>query len=158
VPARTTPSARSRLIAALLALTVVAPAAAYGQGTSGVMARATVVSAHAPRIDVSLVAAPVVRRVSRPAVGEGVEVRTAVRIAGNAGFRLLVRARAGAAAAGLTVRDASGVFRPLSGGAAVEVARGSGHEASRDVVYRMNGAAFGGEPLLVYELVYEPVT
>jgi hypothetical protein len=158
VSSRSTMSpARPRLLAAILLLSVAAPAAAYGQGTGAVMARATVVSTESPRIGVSLLSAPVARRVARPS-GEGVEVRTAVRIAGNAGFRLLVRARAGAAAAGLSVRDVSGVFRSLSSGAAVEVARGSGQEAHRDVIYRLDGASTGSEPPFVYELVYEPVT
>ena len=152
-------STRPRVLAAILALSVAAPALAWGQTSGAVVARARVVPAYAPRVDVSLASAPVVRRVARSSpAGGGIEGRTAVHVAGNVGYRLLVRARSGAAAMGLSVRDASGVFRPLSNGAAVEVARGTGHEASRDVVYRLNGAPAGGELPFVYELVYEPVT
>jgi hypothetical protein len=154
-----TSSARLRALAAILALSVAAPAMAWGQATGSAVARAMVVPAQAPRVDVSLASAPAVRRVARSSpAGAGVEVRTAVRVAGTVGYRLLVRARAGAAAMGLSVRDASGVFHPLSNGAAVEVARGAGDEATRDVVYRLNDAPAGGELPFVYELVYEPVT
>lgn len=161
VPARVS----SRLIRALplAALLAAAPSAVRAQASGSVVARATVASTLAPRLELSLAAAPTVAT-ARPVVfaaggaaGDVVEVTSVVRVTGNTGYRLLVRARAGAAGLGLAVRDASGSFRSLAEGEAVEVARGSGHGQARSVVYRVSEGAAMAEPPVVYELVYDPV-
>ena len=138
-----------------------------GQASSSVVARARVVSAEAPRLGLSLasepVVTPVVTRATREAAAGGVatdmvQVTSTVRVAGNTGYRLFVRARGDAADLGLSVRDASGTFRPLDGGDSVEVARGDGRGSAREVVYRLIDGADATEPAVVYELVYDPVS
>ena len=158
-------SSRSPLLLPLAALLLVAPSVVRGQASSSVVARARVVSAEAPRLGLSLASAPVVKPVvararrsgaSGGAATDMVEVTSTVRVAGNTGYRLFIRARGDAA--GLSVRDASGTFRALDGGDAVEVARGSGRGHAREVVYRLRDGVDATEPPVVYELVYDPVS
>lgn len=161
VPARF--FSRPLSLLALAASLVAIPSEARAQASGAVVARAMVASPLAPRLELSLAAAPAVfsTRLAVPAAAgaarDVVEVTSVVRVRGNASYRLLVRARAGAAGLGLTVRDASGVFHPLSEGEAVEVARGSGRGRARDVVFRVSGETAAAEPPVVFELVYDPV-
>ncbi len=158
-------SSRSPLLLPLAALLLVAPSVVRGQASSSVVARARVVSAEAPRLGLSLASAPVVTPVAaraRRVGGAGgaatgvVQVTSTVRVAGNTGYRLFIRARGDAT--GLSVRDASGTFRTLDGGDSIEVARGSGQGHPREVVYRLSDVADATEPPVVYELVYDPVS
>ena len=142
------------------------PRIAAAQAASTVVARATVVSERAPRLGISLAATPVVtsavseaRRAegTSGAAGAAVQVTSTVRVAGNTGFRLFVRAREGVAEIGLSVRDASGTFRPLVGGGTVEVARGTGGGEVREIVFRIADETAATDLPVVYELVYDPV-
>lgn len=117
----------------------------------------------APRLGLSLASAPVLTPVVarvRSAPGEAatnlVQVTATVRVAGNTGYRLFIRARGDAT--GLSVRDASGTFRTLDGGESVEVAQGSGQGHAREVVYRLRDGVDATEAPVVYELVYDPVS
>ncbi|HEX6057542.1 MAG TPA: hypothetical protein VFZ11_00900 [Gemmatimonadaceae bacterium] len=157
------PVRRSRpraALALLLAALVGAPSIARAQASSSVVARATVASARTPRLALSVAEAPILTAraagASARTTDGSVLVTTAVRVAGNTGYRLFVRARTVAAGAGISVRDASGTFRSLAGGAAVEVARGREGDEVRDVVHRVDRSA--SVLPVVYELVYDPVS
>lgn len=159
------PARRIRLRTALavaLAAFLAAPSVARAQASSSVVARVTVAPARTPRLALSVAGAPVV---TARTAGTGTSTRrsegavlvtSAIRVVGNTGYRLFVRARTEAEGAGISVRDASGAFRSLAGGAAIEVARGSGGDEVRDVVHRVDRSATALP--VVYELVYDPVS
>ena len=155
------PARRTRprpVLALVLAAFLAVPSVARAQASSSVVARVTVAPARTPRLALSVAGAPSVTAAGASARrSEGsVLVTSAIRIAGNTGYRLFVRARTEAAGAGISVRDASGAFRSLAGGAAIEVARGHGGDEVRDVVHRVDRSA--AVLPVVYELVYDPVS
>ena len=147
-------------LAVALAAFLAAPSVARAQASSSVVARVTVAPARTPRLALSVAGAPVVTaRTAGTSMrrSEGsVLVTSAIRIVGNTGYRLFVRARTEAEGAGISVRDARGAFRSLAGGAAIEVARGRGGDEVRDVVHRVGRSATALP--VVYELVYDPVS
>jgi hypothetical protein len=158
VPARR-PRPRTAL-ALLLAALLAAPSVARAQASSSVVARVTVAPARTPRLALSVAGSPSVTAraagTSARRSGGSVLVTSPIRVAGNTGYRLFVRARTEAEGAGISVRDATGAFRSLAGGTAIEVARGRGGDEVRDVVHRVDRSVTVLP--VVYELVYDPVS
>lgn len=129
------PTARSLMTVALFAAALIAPATASAQSQQA--------RSRSSRVTASMPAVAVVRHVTAPKVHarrDGrVELVTAVTVAANTKYRVVVRTPA-ALPAGLRVlvRDANGVYVRL-GGAPVQVARGERGTTLREVAYRVEG-------------------